>query len=143
MGSANQHEVTGELLETYVARVQCGDVKILSHKMSVKEISQLDKALTNIWAKTSKDGNARWHPLILHMLDVAACADEILAREPESSQKRMAAIFGMEWEYARPWLLLIIACHDLGKACPGFQCKWLDMTGLRSTRNPNTESLPR
>lgn len=73
------------------------------------------------------------------MLDVAASADAILAREPESTRRRMAACLEMEWEDARPWLLLVIACHDLGKASPGFQCKWLDMTGLRTTPSPNTE----
>lgn len=99
----------------------------------------MDQTLTNLWAKTGKDGDARWHPLILHMLDVAASADAILAREPEATRRRMATCFGMEWDDARPWLLLVIACHDLGKACPGFQCKWLDMTGLQATRSPNTE----
>lgn len=84
----------------------------------------MNKALTNIWAKASKNGEARWHPLILHMLDVAASADAILAREPESTRKRMAAILGLDWENARAWILLLIACHDLGKACPGFQFKW-------------------
>jgi CRISPR-associated endonuclease/helicase Cas3 len=76
------------------------------------------------------------------MLDVAVCADSILAREPESTRVRMAASLGMEWENARAWLLLAVACHDLGKACPGFQCKWPDilaLTGLRLPRSPNTE----
>lgn len=99
----------------------------------------MDQALASLWAKTGKDGDARWHPLILHMLDVAASAEAILARETESTRRRMAACFGMEWEDARPWLLLVIASHDLGKACPGFQYKWLDMTGLQPTRSPNTE----
>jgi CRISPR-associated endonuclease/helicase Cas3 len=99
----------------------------------------MDQALVSLWAKTGKDGDAKWHPLILHLLDVAASADAILAREPESTRSRMAACLGMEWLNARPWLLFVIACHDLGKACPGFQCKWLDMTGLRTTRSPNTE----
>ena len=79
---------------------------------------------------------------MLHMLDVAASADAILAREPKSTRIRMAAIFGMMWEEARAWLLLVVACHDLGKACPGFQCKWPDLlalTGLRLPRSPNTE----
>ena len=101
--------------------------------------NKMDQALANLWAKTDKDDDTRWHPLVLHMLDVAACADAILAREPESTRSRMAACLGMEWVDARPWLLLVIACHDLGKACPGFQCKWLDMTGLQPTKNPNTE----
>jgi len=99
----------------------------------------MDKTLTNLWAKTSKEGDGLWHPLILHMLDVAASAEAILAREPESTRKRMAAILGMEWEEARPWLLLVVACHDLGKACPGFQCKWENLTGMDSGRSPNTK----
>jgi CRISPR-associated endonuclease/helicase Cas3 len=103
---------------------------------------KMNKDLKKIWAKTSKTNPEEWHPLILHMLDVAASADAILAREPESTRIRMAAILGMAWEEARAWLLLVIACHDLGKACPGFQCKWphlLDSTGLRLPRSTNTE----
>lgn len=99
----------------------------------------MDKTLINIWAKTSRNGDAWWHPLILHMLDVAASADAILAREPKSTRNRMASVLGMEWLEARPWLLLVIACHDLGKACPGFQCKWQDMTELRLPRVPSTD----
>lgn len=95
-----------------------------------------------VWAKTSKNDDGTWHPLILHMLDVAACAEAILAREPESTRERIASVLGLQWEAARPWLLLVIACHDLGKACPGFQAKWpvlLDRTGLRLPLSPNTE----
>ena len=99
----------------------------------------MDKALTNLWAKTSKAGKGLWHPLILHMLDVAASADAILEREPESTRKRMAEILGLEWANARPWLLLAVACHDLGKACPGFQCKWENLSGMDSGRSPNKE----
>jgi CRISPR-associated endonuclease Cas3-HD len=99
----------------------------------------MDKSLVNLWAKTGKGSDATWHPLILHMLDVAASADAILAREPESTRQRMAVILGMKWEDARSWLLLVIACHDLGKASPGFQCKWKNLTGMDSGRSPNTE----
>lgn len=99
----------------------------------------MEQALAYLWAKTGKDGDARWHPLILHLLDVAASADAILAREPESTRSRMANCLEMAWADARPWLLLVIACHDLGKACPGFQCKWKNLTGMDSGRSPNTE----
>ena len=99
----------------------------------------IDKVFTFIWAKTSKQDDGRWHPLILHMLDVAVCAEAILAREPESTRERMAAIFDTTWDEARGWLLLVVACHDLGKASPGFQCKWKDMTGLQLPRSPNTD----
>lgn len=93
----------------------------------------------NVWAKTGGNEDFSWHPLILHMLDIAACADVILEREPESTRNRMGAILGMEWADARSWLLLVIACHDLGKASPGFQCKWKNMTDLDAGRSPNTE----
>ena len=99
----------------------------------------MDKTLTNLWAKTSKKGDGLWHPLILHMLDVAASADAILEREPESTRERMAAILGMTWKDARAWLLLVVACHDLGKACPGFQCKWENLSGMGAGRSPNTK----
>lgn len=89
-----------------------------------------------IWAKTSLKNNS-WHPLLLHLIDVAACADTLLAREPESTRSRMAKIFGLPWENARAWTLLIIACHDLGKACPGFQCKWGNLSNLPLPRIPD------
>jgi CRISPR-associated endonuclease/helicase Cas3 len=73
------------------------------------------------------------------MLDVAASAEAILAREPESTRARMAAIFGLDWEQARPWLLFLVACHDLGKACPGFQCKWKNLSSLETGKSPNTD----
>lgn len=100
----------------------------------------MDKMLANLWAKMDNKGAARWHPLVLHLLDVAASAEAILMREPKATRMRMAACLGMEWEDARPWLLLLMACHDLGKACPGFQCKWpmVSITGLRIPRSPNT-----
>lgn len=99
----------------------------------------MNNALRNLWAKTSKEDGDRWHPLILHMLDVAASAEAILAREPESTRTRMAVVLGLEWEQARPWLLFLIACHDLGKACPGFQCKWKNLSSLDGGRSPNTD----
>lgn len=92
-----------------------------------------------LWAKTNNKDDS-WHPLILHMIDVAASADAILAREPETTRTKIAEILGMQWDNARPWLLLVIACHDLGKACPGFQCKWpknLSSTGLHMPKRPN------
>lgn len=92
----------------------------------------------NFWAKTNQDSELQWHPLTLHLLDVAACADAILEREPESTRIRMAEIFGLAWIQARPWVLLLIACHDLGKACPGFQCKWKNLTNLSLPRVPDT-----
>lgn len=102
-----------------------------------------DVRLTGLWAKTAVDKNAvpAWHPLILHLLDVAASAEAILDREPESTRARIADILGLAWPEARPWILLVVACHDLGKACPGFQSKWkeqLASTELGLPRSPDT-----
>ena len=94
--------------------------------------------VVRLWAKTDNGDNKTWHPLILHLLDVAACADAILAREPEATRRGMAAILELEWQDARPWLMFFIACHDLGKACPGFQCKWKNLTELPVPHSPNT-----
>lgn len=91
-----------------------------------------------MWAKTSDRDGKSWHPLLLHLLDVAACADAILAREPQSTRNRLAAMLGLDWPSARPWLLLLIACHDLGKGCPGFQCKWQNLSGLDAGASPDT-----
>lgn len=92
----------------------------------------------DLWAKNSQNEAESWHPLILHLLDVAACADAILAREPQSTRDRLAAVLGLDWARAWPWLLLLIACHDLGKGCPGFQCKWKNLSGLDAGGSPDT-----
>ncbi len=94
--------------------------------------------LSNLWAKTPQDGGTKWQPLILHLIDIAACADAILNREPERTRQQIAAVLGLRWAVARPWLLLLIACHDLGKGCPGFQCKWNNLTGLDAGPSPDT-----
>lgn len=95
--------------------------------------------MKNIWAKSSTTEEGRWHPLILHMLDVAAAADAIIAREPGTTRQQLADVVGLDWSGARPWLLLLIACHDLGKACPGFQCKWKNLSGLDNGISPDTK----
>ena len=99
----------------------------------------IDDRCRNIWAKTSKTDGESWHPLMLHVLDVAASADAILAREPESTRNRLAGAVGLEWIKARPWLLLLIACHDLGKCSPGFQVKWKNLSGLDAGASPDTK----
>lgn len=103
----------------------------------------MDRTLKNLaschlWAKSQVGEQTSWHPLVLHLLDVAACADVILEREPEVTRQRMGQVLGLSWPLARPWLLLLIACHDLGKGCPGFQCKWKNLSGLDPGVSPDT-----
>ena len=95
----------------------------------------MDPALARLWAKSPQHSRfGGWQPLILHLLDMAASADAILERETATTRERMGDVLGLEWGPARPWLLVLIACHDLGKACPSFQAKWSDrpiVPGLR------------
>lgn len=93
--------------------------------------------MNGLWAKSSA-ADGRWHPLLLHLLDVAAVADALIAREPPTTRERLAALLGLPWTQTRPWLLLLIACHDLGKGCPGFQCKWKNLSGLDVGPAPDT-----
>lgn len=106
-----------------------------------EESSGLDRATHHLWAKSKKSSagvDSAWHPLVLHLLDVAACAYAILEREPKSTRRRFAKMWKLDWAAARPWMLLLIACHDLGKGCPGFQCKWMNLSGLDNGPSPDT-----
>lgn len=96
-----------------------------------------------LWAKSPKKSlSGGWHPLILHLLDVAASADAVLAREPESTRKRMGEILGLKWEDGRPWILILVACHDLGKGCPSFQAKWAERPHIPGLEHPRGVTKP-
>nr|WP_320132924.1 CRISPR-associated helicase Cas3' [uncultured Holophaga sp.] len=96
--------------------------------------SDLTPAVIGLWAKS---GELHGHSLLSHMLDVAAVAEVLLDREPASTRQRLGASLGLDWDKARAWVLLLAACHDLGKACAPFQDKWkrgrdiLESAGLR------------
>lgn len=98
----------------------------------------MDQVVPSLWAKTPAREAAGFHPLLLHMLDVAACVEAILLREPQAGRERLGLALGLDWDLARPWLLVLTACHDLGKASPRFQAKW---TGAED-RLRNWELLP-
>ena len=96
-----------------------------------------------LWAKIDREDSSQWHPLILHLIDSAVVADVILEREPQKTKDQFSCLFGLSWEEARPWVLLLVACHDLGKACPGFQLKATYSTGnLKELLKKNGIKLP-
>jgi len=85
----------------------------------------MNDALCSLWAKTtSEPDNGKFHPLILHMLDVAACTQEILRREPPGTIRIISRKLGIKPRQVKDLACLISACHDIGKASPGFQMKW-------------------
>jgi CRISPR-associated endonuclease/helicase Cas3 len=100
-------------------------------------------SLSQIAAKfwVDEDGSWRFHPLICHMLDVAAVAEAIwtdcLAARVRS---HLSQALRLGEDEAGRWLAFLAGCHDLGKATPVFQAKgsrdqhstppWLKGTGL-------------
>ncbi len=78
-----------------------------------------------LWAKSDREkGDGSWHPLIAHLLDVAACAEVILEREPPKTLELYAQDLNLELQQAKAWICALAGLHDLGKASPAFQQKW-------------------
>ncbi len=78
--------------------------------------------VSSLWAKTGPDGT--WHPLVAHLLDVAAATRAILEREPRTTREQYENDFGLSGEQAIAWASALAALHDIGKASPAFQAKW-------------------
>lgn len=80
------------------------------------------------WGKTrtSDLGKLERHPLAFHMLDVAACAERLLAAWPERFDQ-IASRFDMNRAELGATAIRLIALHDIGKCARGFQAKVLDL----------------
>ena len=82
-----------------------------------------------LWGKADParaDRGPTWHPLVAHLLDVAACAEKLLVDVRPQRLASMAAVLGLSSEQALSWLLFFVVLHDLGKATPAFQAKVAD-----------------
>lgn len=92
----------------------------------------LSERAKSLWGKSDREkGDGSWHPAVHHMLDVTACAEAILGREPPSTRRLLSQDFGcLTYGEAKPWILFFIASHDLGKASPSFQYMWLQGAAL-------------
>lgn len=100
--------------------------------------------LLKFWAKTSHDKPNAFHPLVCHLIDVAAVA-ETMWREvlPTATKERVARAFG-ETEMSEEVLEKIgrlVACiaglHDLGKCSPPFALRGKQI----ETQKENLEKL--
>jgi CRISPR-associated endonuclease/helicase Cas3 len=87
----------------------------------------LSDAAQALWAKSPKKDTdpTEGHPVIAHLLDVAASAWAILELEPDSTQELFSADFQLPKIEAINWVLALIALHDLGKVSPAFQQLWV------------------
>jgi CRISPR-associated endonuclease/helicase Cas3 len=84
------------------------------------------RGLTLLWAKLSKkDTTPRsYHPLICHLIDVAAVTavmwEQMLSRW---TRGRVAEALGLDVAAAGTWIAFWSGSHDVGKACPAFQVR--------------------
>lgn len=92
--------------------------------------------LFRYWGKadTKYEGEPKWHPLVYHCLDVAACASVLLERQPGwlAALSRQA---GLEPEWLRSWLHFQTAIHDIGKFGDGFQAWRPELLAKMQGRN--------
>lgn len=74
------------------------------------------------WGKADAGGQDGpcWHPLAYHCLDVAACGATLLENHPTWLAK-LESLAGIQKDKLKPWLLFLLALHDIGKFCEGFQ----------------------
>lgn len=83
--------------------------------------ADLTPAAAAIWAKSADQGG---HGLLAHMLDVAAVAERLMARESAAMLPWAAQAFGLASQDAQRALAALAGLHDIGKAIAGFQAKW-------------------
>jgi CRISPR-associated endonuclease/helicase Cas3 len=80
-----------------------------------------------LWAKKARANDpdpAAFHPLICHLLDVGAVAEQMwLHCLPPSGRNWFARQLGLEEEQAARWAIVLAALHDWGKAAPAFQAR--------------------
>lgn len=93
--------------------------------------------MLRLWAKTGQDSaNCQYHPLLCHMLDVAAVASLVWDYQLiPSIRKRLECALGIQ---ARNHVIFLSGAHDIGKASPGFQKrvpKISQCLGLRFSEN--------
>lgn len=83
-----------------------------------------ESLVTQYWGKAREGvaGEASWHPLAYHSLDVAAVGQALFAARP-ALRSLLGRLTGLPEEVAQQWFLLALAWHDLGKFSDGFQAK--------------------
>lgn len=88
------------------------------------------------WGKADQacEGEPKWHPLVYHCLDVAACAAVLLERRP-AWLAALSRQSGLDVQSLRPWLLFLAAIHDLGKFGDGFQARRPDLMAMLQGRS--------
>ncbi len=91
--------------------------------MAPEQASELESGLhRHLWGKTSAEDT--FHPLLFHMLDVAAVAHRLVTCSfGQGLRQRWADALGLPCDQLPFLLAFLCGSHDIGKASPGFQGK--------------------
>lgn len=88
-------------------------------------MSHLSFSPLALWAKSrSEEHGSPFHPLLFHLLDVAAVTEAIWDRVLSPAAKRAITAelgLGADVAAARQWIIFLAGAHDIGKASPVFQ----------------------
>jgi CRISPR-associated endonuclease/helicase Cas3 len=77
-----------------------------------------------LWAKLGANDYEHRHPVVCHLMDVAAvCLQLWNLVLPDASKRRLADCLALEPDVAGRWLAFWAGAHDVGKVSPGFQAK--------------------
>lgn len=92
------------------------------------------------WGKADPNypSEPKWHPLVYHCLDVAACGQALLASQP-AWLKTLHRLSGLTADALSPWLLFLLVVHDVGKFADGFQSRcpyWMEQLQGRKANVP-------
>ena len=90
----------------------------------------MNTSIFSFWAKTGRSdsevGAVEFHPLIYHLLDVAACAETLL-RQERRRVDRLAKACSVDADDLSRCFVALIALHDIGKCARGFQGKVVEL----------------
>ncbi len=82
------------------------------------------RAAWECWGKAQPSGGCPAHPILCHMLDVAAVAARLLTtHSPRALRRRLLAVVPEDEPASLRLLLFVVALHDIGKFTPAFQSK--------------------
>jgi len=80
----------------------------------------------SFWAKTDQSGSEKIHPLIYHLIDVGECTLALWKHAfSQQTRQTFTGFLDLEPEATGRLLAFWASLHDLGKAAPGFQRKYL------------------
>jgi CRISPR-associated endonuclease/helicase Cas3 len=87
------------------------------------------------WAKSEEAGQEpAFHPILYHLIDVAAAAEAILEMEV-CRIKRLAKHLQVEAAALSTVMIRLVALHDIGKFSRAFQAKRLDLWHIAARRD--------